>query len=57
VEGRLKDLINRGGEKISAEELENLIAAHPGVIHTAVVAMPDRILGERVCAFLVTRAA
>jgi 2,3-dihydroxybenzoate-AMP ligase len=55
VEGRIKDLINRGGEKISAEELENLIVAHPGVIQAAVVAMPDRILGERVCAFLVTR--
>ena len=55
VEGRLKDLINRGGEKISAEELENLIVAHPGVTQAAVVAMPDRILGERVCAFLVTR--
>jgi len=55
VEGRIKDLINRGGEKISAEELENLIVAYPGVIHAAVVAMPDRILGERVCAFLVTR--
>jgi 2,3-dihydroxybenzoate---[aryl-carrier protein] ligase len=55
VEGRIKDLINRGGEKISAEELENLIVAHPGVMEAAVVAMPDRILGERVCAFLVTR--
>jgi 2,3-dihydroxybenzoate-AMP ligase len=55
VEGRIKDLINRGGEKISAEELENLIAAHPAVTQAAVVAMPDRVLGERVCAFLVTR--
>jgi 2,3-dihydroxybenzoate-AMP ligase len=55
VEGRIKDLINRGGEKISAEELENLIVAHPGVIQAAVVAMPDRVLGERVCAFLVPR--
>lgn len=55
VEGRIKDLINRGGEKISAEELENLIVAHPGVTQAAVVAMPDRELGERVCAFLVTR--
>jgi 2,3-dihydroxybenzoate-AMP ligase len=55
VEGRLKDLINRGGEKISAEELENLILGHPAVIQAAVVAMPDRVLGERVCAFLVTR--
>ena len=42
-------------EKIGAEELENLIVAHPGVIQAAVVAMPDRVLGERVCAFLVTR--
>ena len=55
VEGRIKDLINRGGEKISAEELENLIAAHPAVTQAAVVAMPDRVLGERVCAFLVAR--
>jgi len=55
VEGRIKDLINRGGEKISAEELENVIVAHPKVTQAAVVAMPDRILGERVCAFLVTR--
>jgi 2,3-dihydroxybenzoate-AMP ligase len=55
VEGRIKDLINRGGEKISAEEVENLILAHPGVMQAAVVAMKDRVLGERVCAFLVTR--
>jgi 2,3-dihydroxybenzoate-AMP ligase len=55
VEGRIKDLINRGGEKISAEEVENLILAHPAVVQAAVVAMPDRVLGERVCAFLVTR--
>jgi len=55
VEGRIKDLINRGGEKISAEEVESLILAHPSVMQAAVVAMPDRVLGERVCAFLVTR--
>jgi len=55
VEGRIKDLINRGGEKISAEEVENHILAYPGVMQTAVVAMKDRVLGERVCAFLVTR--
>jgi 2,3-dihydroxybenzoate-AMP ligase len=55
VEGRIKDLINRGGEKISAEEVESVILAHPGVMQAAVVAMPDRVLGERVCAFLVMR--
>lgn len=55
VEGRKKDLINRGGEKISAEEIENFILAHPKVLHTAVVAMPDPLLGERVCACVVLR--
>lgn len=52
VEGRKKDLINRGGEKISAEEIENLILAHPAVANVAIVAMPDHILGERACAYV-----
>ncbi len=47
VEGRKKELINRGGEKISAEEIENLILGHPGVQNVACVAMPDPVLGER----------
>jgi len=47
VEGRKKDLINRGGEKISAEEIENLILGHPAVQNVACVAMPDPVLGER----------
>jgi len=55
VEGRAKDLINRGGEKISAEEIENLILAHPGVFNAAAVAMPDAILGERTCAYVILR--
>jgi 2,3-dihydroxybenzoate-AMP ligase len=55
VEGRTKDLINRGGEKISAEEIENLILTHPAVSNTAVVAMPDPVLGERTCAYVVLR--
>ena len=55
VEGRKKDLINRGGEKISAEEVENLMLAHPAVLHVAVVAMPDPVLGERACAFVVPK--
>lgn len=56
VEGRKKDLINRGGEKISAEEIENLILAHPGVQNVACVPMPDPILGERMCACVILRA-
>jgi 2,3-dihydroxybenzoate-AMP ligase len=54
IEGRIKDLINRGGEKISAEEVELLLLRHPRIIATAVVAMPDRRLGERTCAYVVS---
>jgi 2,3-dihydroxybenzoate-AMP ligase len=50
VEGRKKDLINRGGEKISAEEVENLILSHPAVKNVACIAVPDPDLGERMCA-------
>jgi len=56
VEGRKKDLINRGGEKISAEEIENLILSHPAVQNVACIAMPDRQLGERMCACVILRA-
>ncbi len=54
-EGRLKDNINRGGEKIGAEEIESLIACHPDVADCRVVAMPDPMYGEKACAFLVLR--
>ncbi len=57
VEGREKDMINRGGEKISAEEVENLIYQLPEVGQVAAVAMPDPELGERVCVFVVPVAA
>ncbi|NIL74142.1 (2,3-dihydroxybenzoyl)adenylate synthase [Rhodococcus sp. BP-319] len=53
IEGRIKDLINRGGEKINAEELEVLLLRHPGIVGVAVVAMPDPRLGEKTCAYLV----
>ncbi|MCQ4121635.1 (2,3-dihydroxybenzoyl)adenylate synthase [Rhodococcus tibetensis] len=53
IEGRIKDLINRGGEKVNAEELELLLLEHPGVADVAVVAMPDPRLGEKACAYLV----
>jgi 2,3-dihydroxybenzoate-AMP ligase len=55
VEGRKKDLINRGGEKISAEEIENLILAHPSVQNIACVAMPDPAMGEKMCACVVLK--
>ncbi|MFC9765942.1 (2,3-dihydroxybenzoyl)adenylate synthase [Rhodococcus jostii] len=53
IEGRIKDLINRGGEKINAEELELLLLEHPRIADAAVVAMPDPRLGEKTCAYLV----
>jgi 2,3-dihydroxybenzoate-AMP ligase len=53
VEGRIKDTINRGGEKISAEEVEDHILAHPDVDTCASVAMPDPLVGERACAYVV----
>lgn len=55
TEGRKKDLINRGGEKISSDEIENLILAHPAVLGCCVVGMPDPVFGERACAFVVLR--
>lgn len=56
VEGRKKDLINRGGEKISAEEIENLILMHPAVQNVACVPMPDPMLGEKMCAYVIPRS-
>lgn len=55
VAGRTKDLINRGGEKISAEEVENLVLAHPSVLNVACVPVPHEVLGEQMCACVVLR--
>jgi 2,3-dihydroxybenzoate-AMP ligase len=55
IEGRVKDLIDRGGEKINAEEVELLVAGHPAVADVALVGMPDPRLGERGCAYVVPR--
>ncbi len=52
-EGRIKDNINRGGEKIGAEEIEGFVGRHPDVADVRVVAMPDPVFGEKACAFLV----
>jgi non-ribosomal peptide synthetase component E (peptide arylation enzyme) len=53
--GRLKDMINRGGESISPTEIENLISGHPDVEIVAVIGMPDPEMGERVCAYVQTK--
>lgn len=55
VEGRNKDQINRGGEKIAAEEVENHLLAHEEVHDVAIVSMSDNYLGERSCAFVIPR--
>jgi len=54
-EGRIKDLINRGGEKISCEEVEGFISAHPKVKSCCLVAMPDEVYGEKGCAYVIPR--
>ncbi len=55
VVGRAKDQINRGGEKIAAEEVEAHLLAHPAVADAALIAIADRMLGEKACACIVAR--
>jgi non-ribosomal peptide synthetase component E (peptide arylation enzyme) len=55
-EGRIKDNINRGGEKIGAEEVEAVVLQHPAIADVGVVAMPDPEYGEKVCAFILVHA-
>jgi cyclohexanecarboxylate-CoA ligase len=52
---RLKDVIIRGGENISAAEVEALLASHPAIVEAACVAFPDVLMGERVCAYVIAR--
>jgi non-ribosomal peptide synthetase component E (peptide arylation enzyme) len=52
ITGRIKEMINRGGESISATEIESLISRHPDVAAVAVIPMPDHVMGERVCAYI-----
>jgi 3-phosphoshikimate 1-carboxyvinyltransferase len=56
ITGRVRDVINRGGEKVPVAEMEQLLSDHPAVADIAIVAMPDARLGERACAFVVLRA-
>src|SRR5882672_6880453 len=55
TEGRRKDQINRGGEKISCDEIENLIFRHPAVKSVVLVAMPDPVFGEKACACVILK--
>ncbi len=57
ITGRKKDVINRGGEKVPATEIEDVLYRHPAVLDIAIAAMPDERLGERACAFVVVKEA
>ncbi|MEU4315512.1 AMP-binding protein [Nocardia sp. NPDC024068] len=52
VKGRAGDWVNRGGEKVSAEELEAYLLEHPGIRDAVIVGTPDPVLGQRICAFV-----
>ncbi|HEX4016060.1 MAG TPA: AMP-binding protein [Frankiaceae bacterium] len=55
IRGRSKDIVLRGGENISVTEIEQLLFEHPDVAEVAIVAMPDPVMVERACAFVVPR--
>jgi len=55
ITGRIKETILRGGETISAVGIERLISSHPNVAEVAVIGMPDKVFGERICAYLQLR--
>ncbi|HEY3277084.1 MAG TPA: AMP-binding protein [Syntrophorhabdaceae bacterium] len=55
ITGRIKETILRGGETISAVGIERLISSHPDVADVAVIGMPDKALGERICAYIRVR--
>src|SRR5262249_25458178 len=55
ITGRLKDIINRGGVKLNPSDVETLIEKHACVLQSAIVPMPDPVLGERACCFVTLR--
>ncbi|HEX7324940.1 MAG TPA: 3-phosphoshikimate 1-carboxyvinyltransferase [Rhodanobacteraceae bacterium] len=55
ITGRVRDVINRGGEKIPVATIEEILYGHPAIAEVAIVAMPDERLGERGCAFVVLK--
>ena len=57
IRGRIKELINRGGEKISPERVEGVLASHPDVLEVAVLGLPDKMYGETVAAVVVGRGS
>jgi acyl-CoA synthetase (AMP-forming)/AMP-acid ligase II len=57
IRGRIKELINRGGEKISPERVEGVLASHPEVLEVAVFGVPDKLYGETVAAVIVPRGS
>ena len=52
-EGRVKDIVKRGGESISCEEVERALRSYPGLLDVAIVAMPDEMFVEKACAFVI----
>src|SRR5258708_3247109 len=52
ITGRIKDVINRGGVKFNPADVEALLDAHPRILQSAIVPMPDPVLGEKACAFI-----
>jgi len=57
ITGRTKDVINRGGVKFNPAEVEMLLDSHPKILQSAIVPMPDPVLGEKACAFVTLRNA
>ena len=57
ITGRTKDVINRGGVKFNPAEVEMLLDSHPKILQSAIVPMPDPILGEKACAFVTLRSS
>jgi len=55
VVGRQKDMIIRGGENIYPAEIENILMTHPKIFNVAIVGMPDPIMGEKVCAYIIPK--
>ncbi|WP_221797910.1 (2,3-dihydroxybenzoyl)adenylate synthase [Oceanobacter mangrovi] len=56
VVGRIKDQINRGGEKVAAEEIENLLLHHPDIYQAALISVPDQLMGEKSLACIVSHS-
>jgi cyclohexanecarboxylate-CoA ligase len=56
ITGRSKDIINRGGVKFNPRDIEDLLDAHPAILQSAIIPMPDPVLGERACCFVTLRS-